>query len=844
MKKQKEWYSLFLKKQYDFEEEEYTNDFYKSIIEKLPEVIYSLNEDFNLVYLSPYYELLTGYSKTDFLDNPLLWMEIIYEEDADIVEEIIKKLKKGYYYEVDYRIVTKEKQIIWVQNTAYPTLNENGKLKRVDGRIFDITDKKIIESILRKRDEFINKILNSVPNPIFVKNDKYAFINVNDAFCTFIGKKREEILGKIDYDLFLKEEANVFRKKDESVIKNNIVIEYETSMTTPKGIKHVLTKKNKLHHGDENSLVGIITDITEIKKVQESLTYKIEIERLIRNISSLLVSIENIDINKRLNQVLEEIGRFLNIDRSYILHLSEDGKHASITNKWYSDGIDIDSKTMEKIPLDKIPWWMEVMNRFEIIRLDSLEDIPKEGSREKNMLQNQKVKSLLAVPLVFSNKLMGCIVFDFIKEHRRWKEDEIIILMTLSEIISSSVEYRRVKNKLVQRERDLTLLVEGTDTGFVVADHNGYIISANKPYVQLLGYTQESEIIGKNIMDWTALESVEAFKEAMKILKVNRNIKDQEIIYERKNGKKISVLINAIIQKFGDKIRITALCEDITERINLEKERIKLLEKSRALNQELESKVKKRTEELQKALIAANSANKAKSEFLANMSHELRTPMNSIIGFSEILKEQYFGSLNEKQIEYVSDILESGKHLLSLINDILDLSKIESGKTELNLSKENIKGIIENTLIMVKEKTIKHGITIDYTAQEEIEGIYMMTDKRKVKQIMYNLLSNATKFTPDGGNIHIEVKKDKKNIVVSVKDSGIGIEKEYHLKIFEEFFQIEGGITGKTPGTGLGLPLTKKLVEILGGTIIVESQGKGQGSTFTITLPIREDETL
>ncbi len=228
------------------------------------------------------------------------------------------------------------------------------------------------------------------------------------------------------------------------------------------------------------------------------------------------------------------------------------------------------------------------------------------------------------------------------------------------------------------------------------------------------------------------------------------------------------------------------------------------------------------------------AANRHKSEFLANMSHELRTPLNAIIGFSEVLGERMFGELNEKQAEYTDDILTSGRHLLSLINQILDLSKVEAGRMELELATFDLPLAIDNARTFVRERATKHGINLDVTVDERLGDF--VGDERKIKQVLLNLLSNAVKFTPEGGRIGIKAKQADGSVEVSVSDTGIGIAPEDQAKIFEEFRQVGSDYAHKVEGTGLGLTLAKKFVELHGGKIWVTSE-VGKGSTFTFSLP-------
>jgi two-component system, NtrC family, sensor kinase len=256
----------------------------------------------------------------------------------------------------------------------------------------------------------------------------------------------------------------------------------------------------------------------------------------------------------------------------------------------------------------------------------------------------------------------------------------------------------------------------------------------------------------------------------------------------------------------------------------------------------LEQKVQERTRELATALGELDeksreleTVSRHKSEFLANMSHELRTPLNAIIGFSQVLRERLFGEVNEKQAEYLDDIVSSGNHLLALINDILDLSKVEAGQIELELAPFSLREALERGVVMIREQAMVDGVHIGLSAAPDVDVV--TGDERRIRQVIFNLLSNAVKFTPAGGAVDVRASQVNGEVRVSVADTGPGIAPEDHKRIFDEFQQTEAGIEQRQ-GTGLGLALSKRLVELHGGRIWVESEF-GKGSTFVFALPAR-----
>jgi signal transduction histidine kinase len=250
----------------------------------------------------------------------------------------------------------------------------------------------------------------------------------------------------------------------------------------------------------------------------------------------------------------------------------------------------------------------------------------------------------------------------------------------------------------------------------------------------------------------------------------------------------------------------------------------------------LSANVNRMNDELRRLYGELETASRHKSEFLASMSHELRTPLNAIIGFSQVLRQRMFGEINEKQEEYLDDILSSGNHLLALINDVLDLSKVEAGQVELEIASFSLREALERGVVIVRERAVKNGVQLSLELAPDVDLVE--GDERRLRQVVFNLLSNAVKFTPAGGSITVAAARAGDEVWVAVTDTGPGIAPEDHERIFEEFQQTDVGVRQRE-GTGLGLALSRRLVELQGGNLWVESE-LGRGSRFVFTLPMSE----
>ena len=410
-----------------------------------------------------------------------------------------------------------------------------------------------------------------------------------------------------------------------------------------------------------------------------------------------------------------------------------------------------------------------------------------------------------------------------------------LILLAIEDITKKM----RLEKELAQRTRDTERaqsdaeaatranedIIETVREPLLVLDSDLRVLKANRSFYDSFRVTP-GETIGNLIYDlgnrqWDIPRLRTLLEE---ILPQDNKFDDYEVEHVFSSiGHKV-MLLNArrIAQgEIGSQLILLAI-EDVTEKMRLERE------------------LAERTRDAKKAQFEAESATMAKSDFLANMSHELRTPLNSIIGFSEVLEDQLLGTLNESQRENVMYILKAGRHLLSLINDILDLSKVESGKMELDVEPVSLQELLDASLIMHREKALRHGITLDLQIEHDTT-IMIEADSRKLKQILFNLLSNAVKFTPDGGQVRVLSKEinGAQDIEISIRDTGIGIKKEDLPKLFKEFSQLASAYDKKYEGTGLGLALTKKLVELHGGRIWVESEF-GKGSLFAFVIPVSQ----
>lgn len=641
-------------------------------------------------------------------------------------------------------------------------------------------ERKQIANLLNESKEQLDNIVNNIGDPVFVKDDQSRLLIVNDAFCNMFNLSKPDVLGLTLAEHVTEEERESFLKIDKQVLEDGIENVNEESLAI-KGHETRIISTKKTRYVDKNGnkfLIGVIRDITDRKKTEDKILeiqQKLEAAIRIGNIGYWSWDI----INDKLewSDLMYEI---------YDVSKNTPLKYDTVLSCVHPDDREFHNKLIEQRikNKDKSPFEYRVLCKDETIKYV--------------MVQMEVIDDELGEAIFFQGTVID------ITERKKAE----------TALIESELKYRTL----------FTTMSEGFNIGEILYDDNGdpcdyVLIETNSAYETQTGIKAQY-VVGKKIRD--VLPDIEPvwIKTVGNVVKTGKSIRFED--YDIRTQK----YYEAFIYKLKDN-HFGILFLDITIRKKAEIE----LEKYR---NQLEGLVEKRTHQLEKEKIKAQSADLMKSAFLATMSHELRTPMNSIIGFAGILLKELAGPLNDEQKKQLAMVKKSGEHLLGLINDILDISKIEAGKLKVSLKPFNYVNSLKNTINFLLPQAEAKGLNMVLKINEN--DITLISDERRVEQILVNLLSNAIKFSKKGT---ITVKVDVMNNLINTQiiDVGIGISEENLVKLFKPFMQLEEGLSRSHEGTGLGLAICKNLIEKLGGSIDVKSQ-LGKGSNFTFQLPL------
>ncbi|MFA4956603.1 MAG: PAS domain S-box protein [Candidatus Methanoperedens sp.] len=736
-----------------------------------------------------------------------------------------------------------------MDGNQFDALLESMPVHDSDGKLLcrtamsDNTERKQVEIVYKEARRYAG-IIDTVREPFVVLDKDLKVLSANRSFYSTFEVTPVETVGNLIYDIGNRQwDIPSLRTLLEDILpKKTEFINYEVSHKFQTiGQKIMLLNARQIYQeviGTPIILLAI-EDITKKRRMEDELskyrehleqmieertaelkmTYE-EMKRLNCDLSTLytidFAAAQSLDMEIMLNKVLDTVCKALKIEAGSIYLREPNGDMTLHVYHGFSGEF---VNNMQRIKSGEGVFDVVYAEKKPVV-LDASE-YP--ANRFASFIIQEEFHTLVIVPLISGGELIGILCMASHKAHA-FPIGETELLSAIGQQMGTTVRnawlYERVQQELDERKCAEKALLESEDKyralindasdAILVADDKGNLLEVNKKAEELLGYTRE-ELSNMNMTqihpDQELERTISNFKEITK--KGSGSLIDVQLL--RKDRKTVSVDITASVIKYSGKKIIQGIFRDITER--------KKAEETRLENLRLEA------------------ADKAKSEFLANMSHELRTPLNASIGFSELLTMGMAGELSEKQKHYVDNILMSNQFLLALINDILDLSKIEAGKIELVLDKMSVPGTLKETLSLIKEMAMKHNVLLKTEFDPKLDIIE--ADKQRFKQILFNLLSNAVKFTKEeGGIVTIIAKKEGDMAQISVSDTGIGIKEENIGKLFHKFEQLESGISQKYGGTGLGLAITKQLAELHGGKIYVESK-YGEGTTFTFALPLK-----
>ena len=673
-----------------------------------------------------------------------------------------------------------------------------------------------------------------------------GFLKINRALARIYGYDTVEAClqgGGVKKSRFTAE-LNVQSEYENLLTEQGEVVGFEYEVKRQDGMLVWVSENARVIKDDKGRLIhfeGTVQDISERKHVEQVVH---ENEQRLRRQNRALVhltrrrSVTHENLNQTLQEIVLTASMTLNVERGSVWLFNEDRSQLKCICL-YRKSLDQHSQGMLLLA-DDYPGYFGALRQERIVSAPCAQTDPRLADLIADYLRPNNIQSVLAAPIKGGDEFIGVVKLEHVGQPRVWTLDEQNFTGSIADVASlaiESAERQRIEEALRVTEERFQILVRATNESIYDWDFSKDRIWWNEGLKTLFGFKSEDmrQDSGWRFSNIHPDDQERVENEINYIVDEGGQFWSGEYRHRRADGSYAYVIDRGFIlqNRYGQPMRMIGSIMDITARKIAEQ----TLKEERA---HLARRVEERTVELSSANAALAKASKLKDEFLASMSHELRTPLNAILGMSEAMDEEVYGPLNERQHRFIRNIDESGRHLLSLINDILDLSKIEVGKLELQLDSVSFETVCNSSMRMVKESALRKRINISVEIESDLPEI--VADERRLKQIVVNLLSNAVKFTPDGGKVGLQVERSRTDasIVCSVCDSGIGISQENLGRLFQPFTQLDSRLSRQYNGTGLGLALVRRMVEMHGGTVRVQS-APGRGSRFTFNIPLQKD---
>ena len=771
---------------------EKNDDRFRLITENVNDAIFVMDLKGDFSYFSPSIEKISGFTQEEAVKKNL--SEWITKESYDFSTGLIKhfaiELSKGIVntpptFEIE--LICKNSEIIWVELTVNPVVDENNNFRHFIGVIRDIDSRKRAEERFRIAAQCVSDLIYEWD----IKTDHLEWFGDIDEHLGYEPGEIKETLGSWSEHVHPDDLPGVM-ERIKNYRMNGDTFNAEYRMVNKKGqIRYWTEHGMPIYDRDKKKIlrtIGVCSDITEKKEIENALKKSEEMFRLIAENANDVIWM--LDATGELLYVSPSVKKLRGYTPEEIMNLPIEKRISGNSG----------TRAMEA--------WNRFFQKFR--KGEELPDTPRIMEVEQPCKDGSTVWTEMHINPILDDK------------------GDFRYFLGITRNIS---ERRKNEQELLKQKNMLDSIFDLAPIPMLVLNEDAIVENMNNTCAEMLQRKREDMVGLKAGEVFDCINSAKGKgcgtnKECIKCIfndsaietfRTKKNIRKREgkTTILNPNGKAIqlNLLVSTAYIEIPDEPKIVVSVEDITAR-------------------------KKAEEATIRSMIEAEEANRTKSEFLATMSHELRTPLNAIIGYSQMLQDSDFGTVNEKQERFANHISTSGKHLLELINDILDLSKVEAGKMDLHTETFEVNDVLKNVYNIIDPLAVKKNIEFNFVIDQDI-SIY--ADKVRFKQILYNLLSNAIKFTPNGGHVTANISANENVLKISVIDDGIGISHEEQKKLFTPFYQADSSTARKYQGTGLGLSIVRKMVELHGGTIKVESE-PGKGSTFTFTLPILKEE--
>jgi PAS domain S-box-containing protein len=813
----------------------------------------------------------------------------------------------------------KDEQEIWELNASleYKIADRTTALAETNANLIsEIEERRQVSEALQLKTAELENFFSVALDLLCIADISGNFIRLNKAWENILGYSTSELEHRKFLEFVHPDDLQATLNAMSELSEQNPVLNFTNRYRAKDGTYRYI----EWHSSPAGNLIyAAARDITERMRAEE-------FEDELLQLSSRLTGISASEIENALNMALGRIGQFLGADRSYIFEFSSDVSNFSNTYEWCNEGISAEIENLQEVPVTLFPMWMETLQKHGCVMIPSVKDLPESWKSEREILEPQGIQSLIVIPMLTENKLIGFVGLDSVREKKEYTVSEINILKVWSSMLSSLINNKKAEGLLEQTRQNYETFFNTIDDFLWVLDEQGNIIHTNNTVKKRLEFSDEElqnqsvlmvhpterreeagRIVGEMLAGVTEFCPVPLVTKSGNLIPVETRVKaghwngvpvifgvskdiSQISLSEKKfstafhansammaisyfdNGEYVDIN-NAFLETMGysrDEIlgktnRELALFVDpdlsgaiirkLARDIPVKKMELEMRTKTGEIkngllsadsfyigdkrcvltvNIDITERVKAE-EEARSAREEAEHANLAKSEFLSRMSHELRTPMNAILGFAQLLE---MGQLNPVQKKGVDHILQGGKHLLDLINEVLDISRIEAGKLSISTEPVKLSEVLLEMIDTIQPLANSKQVQL-LLIDSDVNSKYINADRQRLKQVLMNLINNAVKYNHTGGSIYIrtEIRPLKNNmeyIRISITDTGTGIRETDISKLFMPFERIGAEYTG-AEGSGLGLTVVKKLMDAMHGEIGLESKF-GEGSTFWIEL--------